>query len=1192
MPQGVAVFLITVGVNPVTAAAIASTLTAALVSTAIAYGVSQYTAKKAQEAYKNREVILQQNIRSTTQPHVAIYGKTAVGSMLSYANTLRVAGSADNFELWYVDTHAGHECEDISDIYYDTELLTDAAHIDWNNNRVDAGPYGITKSGEYAAKIWKRLGTSTQTVISELDSTFADIDSNFRGRGICYTAHRFTMFSTSKEMWNQRGAPTVRRPIIKGRKDIYDPRLDTSPGANPSSPTYQSWTDNAALCIANAMVHYGEIDNSRMDWSFISGQADICDALVPIPPATSPETTQKRYTINGAFTLGVPFAQTLEDMKRACLAQVYQANGLWRVRVGAYEAPSVTLTEDDIVGEVTEVTNVARRDRWNSVRGTFIDADEGYTERPYSPMSISALVTRDNGKTLWKEWPSTFVTSDYQAQRVAYKLALQSDDALTLNVPVRWTGLKVTPNTVVSLTFGPYSAKAFRCINWRLNPTDAEKPCELVLREENSASWVDPTVAEYTTRDAAGNVTPGVTGPAAVTSLTATAILGGVRVAWTNPDASGYDFVRVYASATSAWGGASMVYQGHASEFLHKITAQRWYWVVTVKNETESLRNPNSDTSTIQATPLTDAEPGATVGAPGTYPFVETFDDNDLTRVQSWWTEVIDTGGEESIVDESTTPALMGGDYVYQLGNNSGDDEVSRALDPFRAVPVEEGVLYRMSWHIRRSAGATNQIQCGVAGLTSDRTTWVNTAGANLLTSQHYCSASAHQPADTQWHTKIGYFMRTGATATGSEAPNPLAPLILHTNAHYVVPIFNANFDNQAGTYQIGYVDIERVGTPAGGSTVISDILTDTVVGEGQLADGTGIEDGTIYRQAAKGVAIGTAFDGDAVTFPQAWTTIPSVVFGSGGVTSGASQASDAGINLYRSSADRSITFGAEPTEAHGLGGLPDLFGGELICTTSQHGYSVGQRIAIGADSYGDYGISVFADSTNLGFHTDSSGVHINSRTTDAGAVITASSWKVRLWAIKFGTPSAPAQLTQSFTAENLSTTGFTARLRLKELVGSTTPRTDSTKSTPGSPSGVDQSINKGQSAEAWDDKYTFQLDVTVTNSYEPELGGYLPGQVQVGFYTNDGVGGWILRATETYYGSTLTATKTYTNVKKTLTVDGLGLDDDFGISILVDWFGGSTINFDQVDYETASAPADETATPSGSSPVSYTVVG
>ena len=144
--------------------------------------------------------------------------------------------------------------------------------------------------------------------------------------------------------------------------------------------------------------------------------------------------------------------------------------------------------------------------------------------------------------------------------------------------------------------------------------------------------------------------------------------------------------------------------------------------------------------------------------------------------------------------------------------------------------------------------------------------------------------------------------------------------------------------------------------------------------------------------------------------------------------------------------------------------------------------------------------------------------------------------------------------------------------------------------STPSSTSGLDHSINKGQTDEAYDDKYPFQVDITVINIDAPFPVEFIPGQVRMGIYTNDG-GGWVKRATIAKNGVS-GSSDTFSNVTHPVVVDGLGLNDDFGINIDFELFAGGSLNFDQVTDETATAPTDATATPGGSTPITFIVLG
>lgn len=164
--------------------------------------------------------------------------------------------------------------------------------------------------------------------------------------------------------------------------------------------------------------------------------------------------------------------------------------------------------------------------------------------------------------------------------------------------------------------------------------------------------------------------------------------------------------------------------------------------------------------------------------------------------------------------------------------------------------------------------------------------------------------------------------------------------------------------------------------------------------------------------------------------------------------------------------------------------------------------------------------------------------------------------------------------------AINLSTSGFTVSAKVRELAGSVVLRTDSSPVAGGG--GYDYAMHKSQSAQAWDDNYTFQFDVTVNAQLEG--GEYFGGTATVYFYTNNG-SGWVQRGSQIFSVPFGQASKTWNNNTKTVNVDGLTNHGgyEFAIEIVPGVQAASASCYlDNVKYETASAPAEETATPSG----------
>ncbi len=178
----------------------------------------------------------------------------------------------------------------------------------------------------------------------------------------------------------------------------------------------------------------------------------------------------------------------------------------------------------------------------------------------------------------------------------------------------------------------------------------------------------------------------------------------------------------------------------------------------------------------------------------------------------------------------------------------------------------------------------------------------------------------------------------------------------------------------------------------------------------------------------------------------------------------------------------------------------------------------------------------------------------------------------------------------QQFKALNISASGFTAELLLSGTAGATTLRTDG----PGTETSTDVwELHKSQVAEAWDDQYTFQIDVTLGSRFSAHDNDFVATNSTFGFYTNDG-GGFVQRGTLTLSSIAGQASNAVLNQTKTITVDGLGQHAGFEFKTLIESGRALTAidSLDSVKYSTAGAPTTISATPSTVSPVPYVVKG
>jgi hypothetical protein len=559
----------------------------------------------------------QQTVRGTIEPQKIVYGEALVSGPIFFVG---VAGT-DNNSLYHGIALTGHEVQSIGDVHFDNEIILDAQIS--QTSQVTAGTYGPTaeEPSEHICLIERKTGSDTQDASSLLRPTFNDWTTSHRARGISYLVTQWNLTDSSQELWD-RLTPQNIKALVKGKKDIYDPRLDVaagnSAGDNPSNATYQAWTENPALCVANYLTDttFGlSVPTSKVDWAAVVTAADACDVTVTVPASG----TEKRFTANGVLYATDTHRANINKLLSAMNGSLMYSNGVYTIRAGIYEAPTESLNEDDLAGPIAVKTSVARGDRFNTVRSIFIDPTQQHKSVEAPEVQLTSAVSRDNNEVLIRDIQLPFTNTSFMAQRIAHKQIQMSDQQKVINFPANLTGLRVDVGDRVQVTIAElnYSNKVFRCAAWSFSDTE-DGVVNLTLLEDDSSSYADPTAGEYSTISASGVIANGFRGVPDPQNLTATAGLKSIELNWTNPvNTSQFKEVVIYASPNSQWSSKVEIGRTMGTQFIHDASNSadavavgntRYYWVRAVAYGTgsgsfvESDRNPDNDTSNIIAT--------------------------------------------------------------------------------------------------------------------------------------------------------------------------------------------------------------------------------------------------------------------------------------------------------------------------------------------------------------------------------------------------------------------------------------------------------------------------------------------------------------------------------------------------------------------------------------------------------------
>ena len=431
---------------------------------------------------------LMANTRGATDPQQLVYGTVRKGGTITY---LEATGDTNEY-LHMILVLAGHEVNAIGDIYINDEVAT-----------LDGSGFVTSQNWNSKIRIKKHLGTSTQTADADLLAESAQIDSNFRGRGIAYL---YIRLQYDQDVF-PNGIPLFSA-VVQGKK-VFDPRTSTT-----------AFSANAALCIRDYLTDSRGLGDSNIDNTSFAAAANVCDENVPLDGGGE----EDRYTINGVLNADMSIQDCLQQMVTACGGSLWWGGGSWKLKPGYYTAPVKTLTLDDIVSEINLQTRIAMRDNFNIVRGTFNDAGQRWIAAEYPEFYSAAFVSEDDGVESPIDLELPLTTSSATAQRLAKQLLFRNREQLTFTADFGMAALELQVGDIIALTIDRYgwSAKEFEVVGWTFgaNGEAGDLRVTMTLRETSSAafSWS----AEESAITSNNSNLPNPFGGLTISSLTAT----------------------------------------------------------------------------------------------------------------------------------------------------------------------------------------------------------------------------------------------------------------------------------------------------------------------------------------------------------------------------------------------------------------------------------------------------------------------------------------------------------------------------------------------------------------------------------------------------------------------------------------------------------------------------------------------
>lgn len=434
------------------------------------------------------------NSRDAAAPQDFVYGEVRKGGPITYLETTR-GGSV----LYEIIPLAAHEIESVEAIYINDEVAV-LSDDSYTNSRGRTGAGWVTNRNwsddpdEHELRIFYHLGDQTAITDTFANSSVESLANNdffgtsdeasqnfggvgqptkasFVGNGIAYL---FVRFGYASGVF-QNGIPTITARI-KGKK-VYDPRTTTT-----------AYSNNAALCIRDYLTSAYGLSDPQVDDTVFGNAANVCDENVTLAAGG----TEKRYTLNGVVNAGQNYGDVLQQMITSCAGTLFWGAGKWKLAVGEYNAPTKTLTLDDLRSNISLQTRVNLRDQFNRVQGVFNDADQRYIAADYPPIESATFLAEDDGVEQTLDLDLPFTTSSATAQRLAKMTLFRGREQMVFQAEFGMNAFDVEVGEIISLTISRYgwTNKEFEVVSWRFFiGSEGDMRVAMSLRETSSAAF-------------------------------------------------------------------------------------------------------------------------------------------------------------------------------------------------------------------------------------------------------------------------------------------------------------------------------------------------------------------------------------------------------------------------------------------------------------------------------------------------------------------------------------------------------------------------------------------------------------------------------------------------------------------------------------------------------------------------------
>lgn len=356
-----------------------------------------------------------------------VSSKQAIPPRIVYFGRMKVSGP-----WWFAEAKNGsfykvlainHGLIDAIEEYWidDTEVTLNGSSL------VNEAPY----TGKI--KIQTRLGLSTETAYSDLDTAFTEYTSSHRGDGVATLYSRFDGVGADRFLSTYpNGANTTPKLVIRGVKNYDFDNENTTWSDNAARVIYWWLTNSDAMDIDPALL---TTPQALAGWE--AAQA-TCDENVNLAAGG----TEKRWRLWGGANLAAErHGDVLARMMACCDGKLARtADGGVYLRPGKWVEPTIIITKTDIVGAYNVTRGANAMNVANTIKATFLDVPNGYISNQIQPWVDTASVAARGEVVATPDF--TYAPSHGQARRLAKKTAYMLNPDWSGTFELKLSGLK------------------------------------------------------------------------------------------------------------------------------------------------------------------------------------------------------------------------------------------------------------------------------------------------------------------------------------------------------------------------------------------------------------------------------------------------------------------------------------------------------------------------------------------------------------------------------------------------------------------------------------------------------------------------------------------------------------------------------------------------------------------------------